>query len=195
MADTPDKTPGNIKDAQLVSLLLDAAAGDGTAFETLAKEYAPLLDAAVAVYAGKLPEQDLEELRQEALLAFFRAIHRFDPLYGNVSFGLYAKVCVRNGVTSAVRSMLASGSQSTLPMDACESEMLPDPQDEIIEKEKADELRRLIRSLLSDYENTVWWAYYSGVPVKTIASQLGKSVRSVENALSRIRRKLRAALS
>ena len=195
MANNPEKNAGNMTNARLVSLLLDASGGDSHAFELLAAEYAPLLDAAVAAYAGKLQEQDLEELRQEALLAFFRAIHRYDPLYGNVSFGLYAKVCVRNGVTSAVRSLLASGSRSTLPMEACEADILPDPQDEIIEKEKADELRAMIRSLLSDYENTVWWAFYSGVPVKTIAAQLGKSVRSVENALSRIRRKLRDALS
>jgi len=195
LSDTTDKSKENsTNDPRLVSLLLDASAGDGNAFETLAKDYAPLLESCVATYYGRLPDADIDELKQEALLAFLRAVRRYDPLYGDVSFGLYAKICVRNGVSSAVRSILSSDTQSTLPIDDFETDDIPSPQDEVIERENAEELRRMIRGLLSDYENTVWWSYYSGVPVRKIAEQLNKSPRSVENALIRIRRKLREAL-
>ena len=80
--------------ASHTGLLLLAKEGDGDAFARLAEEYKPMLDAAVASYKSDLCEQDVEELHQEALLAFHRAVQSYELLYGNVSFGLYAKICV-----------------------------------------------------------------------------------------------------
>jgi len=183
-------------DGRLLALLLNASSGDGKAFEQLAQEYRPMLDSAVNSYSVYVSSNDVDELEQEALMAFFRAVRRYDPLYENVSFGLYAKICVENGIKSALRQILSRNGRNVdlVSLDTLEDTELVGPDVEVIEREKAEELRQMIRSLLSDYENSVWWSYYSGVPIKTIAANVGKSVASVENALGRIRRKLKAAL-
>ena len=90
---TPEKEK-SLMSASHTGLLLLAKEGDGDAFARLAEEYKPMLDAAVASYKSDLCEQDVEELHQEALLAFHRAVQSYELLYGNVSFGLYAKICV-----------------------------------------------------------------------------------------------------
>ena len=64
----------------------------------------------------------------------------------------------------------------------------------VVAEEAYMELYRRIESVLSPYESHVWWLYLSGETTGTIATRLGKDERSVQNAIYRIRKKLRAAL-
>lgn len=183
---------------ELLRLLLLARDGDEDAFAGLVLAYRPMLDAAVTQYRSELLPQDFEELQQEALVAFHRAVGKYDFLYGNVSFGLYAKICVNKAIISALRTIWRSHRRSDfLPLDDDIAPGNPDADDPsagIIEQENAAELRRIIRENLSEYENTVWWKYYSGMSIAGIAQSVGKTPKSVGNALSRIRRKLRGLL-
>ena len=79
---------------ETLRLLLLAKEGDEASFACLAEKFKPLLEAAVAQYRAELLPQDIEELSQEALVAFHSAVKSYDPSYKNVSFGLYAKICV-----------------------------------------------------------------------------------------------------
>ncbi len=179
------------QDPELAGRLIAARGGDESAFAELIREYSPLLRSVVAAYGRGLPRADLEEIGQEALLAFYSAVKSYDPLYGSVTFGLYAKLCVRNRVINAVSSIRPA--PEPLPDDTDASS--PSPLSEYLAKESLDELRERIRSCLSDFENTVFWQFYAGVPVSTIAAGTGRSKRSIENALYRIRTKLRRELS
>lgn len=183
--------------ASQIGLLLLAKEGDGDAFARLAEDYKPMLDAAVAPHRERFSESDLEEISQEALLAFHRAVQSYEMLYGNISFGLYAKICVNNAIASALRHYKSHSSIVCVPIDEVEPSWLvtPDPVSEIIESESAAELRKIIRDNLSRYENSVWWMHYSGMSNDEIAETLNTSNKSVANALSRIRQKLRALLS
>ncbi len=183
--------------ASHIGLLLLAKEGDGEAFARLAQEYKPMLDAACAPHKDDLGAQDLEELRQEALLAFHRAVQSYELLYGNVSFGLYAKICVNKAIISALRQFKKSTNIVVVPLDEIEpSEFtVSDPASAVIERESAAELRAFIRENLSKYENSVWWMYYSGMSIDEIAESLSTEKKSVSNALARIRRKLRNLLS
>lgn len=179
-------------------LILLAKEGDEEAFSSLVSEYTPMLDAVISKYRTGLTEQDAEELRQEALVAFHRAIQSYEVLYGNVSFGLYAKICVCKAVISALRHIKKQAGVQWVSLDEIElSELgtLDDPASAVIERENAAALRRLIRDNLSKYENSVWWMYYSGMSLDDIAESLGTTKKSVGNALSRIRQKLRRLLS
>ena len=179
-------------------LLLLAKEGDESAFGELVREYTPLLDSAVNRYRGGLSEQDVEELRQEALVAFHRAVVSFEVLYGNVSFGLYAKICVSKAIISSLRQLRKSEGVEFVSLDEVELSELggsDDPVSAVIERENAAALRRFIRENLSKYENSVWWMYYSGMSIDDIAESLQTSKKSVGNALSRIRQKLRRLLS
>ena len=64
----------------------------------------------------------------------------------------------------------------------------------VVAEEAYMELYRRIEAVLSPYESHVWWLYLSGQTTGAIAASLGKDERSVQNAIYRIRKKLRAAL-
>ena len=184
---------------ELLRDIMLAKEGNENAFARLVSAYRPMLDAAVAQYRGELSPQDTEELEQEALVAFHRAVKRYDVLYGDVSFGLYAKIVVGKALISALRPIWKERSNSEiLPLEE-ETEGFDSgersPADIIIEEENEDELKERIRQALSRYENTVWWMYYSGMTPSAIAAKVGKSPKSVANALGRIRQKLRTLFS
>ena len=193
-----DKNYGNNSD-MILSLLIEARDGSEKAFEKLSVIYRPLLESAVASYSAKDGGRHRDELSQEALLACFRAVGTYDPLFREVGFGYYAKVCVENALRSELRRIARTDAGAPLPLsDTGEWQTCgfgADPAEEVIERENAEKLRALIRENLSDLENKVWWAYYSCMPARTIAEKLGKSQKSVENAVFRIRKKLRSILS
>ncbi|MBO5702401.1 MAG: sigma-70 family RNA polymerase sigma factor [Clostridia bacterium] len=187
----------SLMSASHTGLLLLAKEGDGDAFARLAEEYKPMLDSSVAPYRADLSDQDMEDLQQEALLAFHRAVQSYELLYGNVSFGLYAKICVGKAIVSALRQLKKNAGVVVISLDEIEpSEFISgDPADSVIERENAAELRSFIRENLSKYENSVWWMHYSGMSIDEIAESLGSTKKSVSNALARIKRKLRSLLS
>ena len=193
---TPEKEK-SLMSASHTGLLLLAKEGDGDAFARLAEEYKPMLDSVVASYKSDLCDQDVEELHQEALLAFHRAVQSYELLYGNVSFGLYAKICVGKAMISALRQFKKNAGVVVIPLEDLEpSEFVSGaPSDSVIEKENAAELRAFIRENLSKFENSVWWMHYSGMSIDEIAESLGSNKKSVSNALARIKRKLRTLLS
>ena len=174
--------------ASHTGLLLLAKEGDGDAFARLADEYKPMLDAAVASYRSDLCEQDIEELYQEALLAFHRAVQSYEPLYGNVSFGLYAKICVGKALVSALRQLKKNSGVVVIPLDEIEPSELTvnDPASAFIERESAAELRALIRENLSKYENSVWWMHYSGMSIDEIAIRMNENPEHIANIVERL---------
>ena len=187
----------SLMSASHTGLLLLAKEGDGDAFARLADEYKPMLDSSLAPYRADLSDQDMEDLQQEALLAFHRAVQSYELLYGNVSFGLYAKICVSKALVSALRQLKKYAGVVVIPLDEIEPSELTvsDPASSVIERESAAELRAFIRENLSKYENSVWWMHYSGMSIDEIAESLDSTKKSVSNALSRIKRKLRTLLS
>lgn len=184
---------------ETLRLVILAKEGDEASFAFLADKFKPLLDAAVAQYRAELLPQDVEELSQEALVAFHSAVKSYDPSYKNVSFGLYAKICVNKAIISALRAIWRRSRTDLIPiddtLDAFGDVGDVDPASELIERENAEELSRRISEHLSEYENRVWWLYFSGLSSAQIARVVGRSPKSVGNALCRIKQKLRALLS
>ncbi len=186
----------SLQDAEQLRLLWCARDGDEEAFSELMKTYAPMLGSAVHQYRGEINEQDIEELNQEALLAFHRAVQRYDPLRGDVKFGLYAKVCVNKAMISALRRITRNRQRiEYVPMVDDRGDGAPSPAESVIEREDERSLRRLINNNLSDLERRVWWLYYSGAGADEIARITGKPKKSIDNAIFRVRKKLRAILS
>lgn len=171
---------------------------DAGAFDELLERYEPMIEHQLSAVCSRSPQltaQDKEDLRQEAHVAFYRAIVRYDIEQHEVSFGLYAKICVENGLAGVLRKirpfMLA------LDMEELEMQSAPsgedDPTRRLREQEDYEALCRVISRLLSDYENDIWQRYIAGATAQEIADQLSGDVRSVHNAIYRIRHKLRGA--
>lgn len=183
--------------SDVCELVVAVRGGDGGAFERLMEMYEPMIGAALSRYVPR--GEDIDDARQEALAGFYRATLTFDVSQPEVAFGLYAKICVTNALISHAREIerRMRGTAQGLEYDdymRYYSDARSDPAESIVERESADELVRLIRENLSPYENQVWDMHTSGMSGDEIAERMSKPIKSIDNALYRIRRKLRALL-
>lgn len=187
----------NSKRESTLSLIERARCGDQIAFSELKDQYTPLLESSVTRHkSADMTVQDIEDMRQEALIVFCNAVYNYRSSEDAVEFGLYAKICVDNGLASFVRSYLRRVKNSALPLDGIGLSLADFPKDPLqafVDKENTAELVHSIKKTLSDYENRVWWLYVSGLSVSEIAKSLNiDDPKSVSNAIYRIRKKLRA---
>ena len=177
------------RDEYSAALLASVRRGDETAFAALLDRYAPLLQSLVSAFDE--PSIGSDELMQEARFAFYRAAVSYRE--GGVTFGLFAKICVRNHLVSRLRRSKREKTAFSfeqlcrdLPSDDAD-----DALDFLLSDESFRELCEQIARILSPYENRVFQLYARGLSVAEIASELGGTVKSVRNALDRSLAKLR----
>lgn len=183
-------------DKQINELIEKVIMGDSEAFSMLVEKYSPLLKKTLELYTTEaMTKEDVEDLGQEEIIAFYRAIINFDREQDNVEFGLYAKICITNSMISYKRA--ARKSKVSLVGDD-EMNSISDPEGEVSEffqrKESERELGEQIEKTLSNYENEVWSYYVNGYSSREIATKLNSNEKSIDNAIFRIRRKLKALL-
>ncbi len=138
-----------------------------------------------------------EDIRQEAVIAFLHALHSFDEQNG-AGFRSYASVCIKNHLASLLRSGNRIKSRAMLdyvPFDELDIASKSEPESDWIEKEAVFDMKKRITEILSDFEREVLRLYLKGFSYKTIGEKLGKSEKSVGNALSRVRKKLRSEIA
>lgn len=175
-----------------------AISGDREAEECLAARYSRLVRVCARPYF--LAGGDSEDLIQEGMIGLLSAIRGFRPGKEAV-FRTYAEVCVRNRVYSAVKAA-ARGKHSPLnrsvsldssPLEGGPYNVSPrpedDPEDVLIGREDRESRMRALRGKLSDLEKTVLDLYLDGQSCREIAQRTGKPMKSVDNAIQRIRRK------
>ena len=191
-----EQDTSHASEASLRELLLQAQEGSREAYLTLCTKYRPLLESSVARFgASEMTLQEKADMREEAERVFLGAITSFDTEQDAVDFGLYAKICLRNGLISEWRHIHAR--RRVTPVSLAEEEVSEgyDPGIDLVEDERFRQLCHTVRGHLSELENRVWWQYVTGVPVADIARDLDRDERSVHNAIYRIRRKLRERLT
>lgn len=188
----------SIKNQEKIYKLIDLVIkGDSDAFSELVEIYNPLLKKILNAYTiEEMSREDVEDLGQEELIAFYRAIISFDKEQSNVEFGLYAKICVTNSMISLRRAAAKKSKESLIGDEEMNS--ITDPDGEVSKffemRESERELGEQIEKTLSHYENEVWSYYVNGYSSKEIACKLNSSEKSIDNAIFRIRRKLKTLL-
>ena len=184
---------------KLNALINLVASGDSKAFSDLVEQYRPMLNRICNSYiTDDMSREDVEDLEQEELVAFYRAIINFDCEREGIEFGLYAKICVTNSMISYKRATSKKTSNISI-LDDGELEYISDPDSEvslIVEREESERmLGERIEKTLSEYENEVWSFYVNGYSSKEIAQKLKSNEKSIDNAIFRIRRKLKTLLN
>ena len=184
---------------EIKNLVLVAQKGDQNAFGRLLEVYDPLISATVSRFKiSGMSDADEEDLRQEAVLAFYSALVAYDPSFSGVEFGLYAKVCICNRLVSQMRILKRHLSHSIVSYDTEKLlEQLAsteDPAARIVEIESERSLLRLINGNLSPYEQRVFRMYVSGMSSAKMAEKLESTEKSINNAVYRIRKKLKEIL-
>lgn len=186
MAISANQIPSDAADEYLVKC---AVGGDDNALACIITRYTPLIKA--AVFKACNERCDSDDYTQEATLGLIKAIKNYREERG--SFAAFAKLCVENELFSYIRSL---NKKSVIPPDKIvelkDNIRGPqDPQDIYIIREEAAGIKQKIKSCLSELEFSVMRAYMMGESYEAIANELGITVKSVDNAVQRIRRKLK----
>ena len=190
------EAPESNKQDRIARLVLLAKNGNENAVSDLLNLYDSLIESLINRYSEGLSEEDRRDLRQEAAIAFCRALDRYHPEEG-VAFGHFAKICVENRLIDCRRKSANDPTGQAVPLeDSGPSLSLADddPARDLLERESYLALCERIRELLSDYENRIWMLVMAGRTPREIATIVGSDRKSVENAVARVRRKLRKAL-
>ena len=190
--------PEALTDEELCRLV---AEGNRQAEEILAARYIRLVRTCARPYF--LAGGDSEDLTQEGMQGLIKAVREFN---GNkdASFRTFAEICIRSRLYSALRS---AGREKHQVLNQSVSLDTPDfdsnsytsgtnhlaqrdPEDDLIDREHTAALLSGVRKQLSEFEAKILGYYLDGLSCREIALEVGKSAKSVDNAVQRIRRKV-----
>lgn len=171
-------------------LIKDVQSGNKDSFNEIIRRYEPLIASVVSKYLsdGLFGQSDRDDLTQEAAIALYNAVMSYDILQSEVSFGLYAKICLSNSLNSALR-------RRRRQLEADKVQLANDSECRFDEN-LSDEALLLDRvdNLLSDFEKSVFRLFIRGYSHRFIAETLGRTEKSVDNAIYRIRTKISSKL-
>lgn len=173
-----------------ISTVKDAQSGDEGAVCRLTASFSPVIRAisnSYFLYGG-----DSEDLYQIGLIAFFDAIKKFDSTKSS-DFTKFAKVCIHSKIIDAIKEANRkkhSPLNTAVGFDRVDAVGSVDPEKLFLIREQLIAVYSAIDVKLSDYEKRVLNLYIDGFSYKEIAKRIGKSPKSVDNAISRIRNKL-----
>ena len=170
-----------------VELVLSART-DAASLEELVRRYRPMIAKLASGFANLRTEDALFEGDN----ALVEAIMHFDPQRGT-RFATYAYVCVRNRLARASRAAQATEGLERVPETAS---ALPSPEDVLLQEEALAFRNAEAKRKLSRYEYAVWRMRIDGYSYAEIAVALSTdtqavTIKSVNNALVRVRNKLK----
>lgn len=182
------------------ALCLELQLGNAAAGDILAYRYRRLVRCCAHPYF--LAGGDSEDLLQEGMIGLIKAMREFRP-DREAGFQTFAEVCIRSRLCSVIRASRAgkhSPLNESVPLNAFLLDAQPqysqlDPEDLLIDREKAAALLDQVRSQLSELEIRVLDLYLDGCSCGEIAATVGKPYKSVDNAVQRIRRKIGRQIS
>jgi RNA polymerase sporulation-specific sigma factor len=195
---------GALTDEELVPL---AKNGDETASDELYHRYKNIVRGKARPYF--LVGADRDDLIQEGMIGFFKAMRDYDG-GKNDSFRPFAEICITRQILTAIKQATRMKHR---PLNRYESLFKPafdeesdktladvigtaaDPEELYLKQEFNAALMSAVDRSLTEYERGVLDRFLDGRSYSEIADSLGHSVKSVDNALQRIRKKLEKALA
>ena len=186
-------------------LVVRAQGGDSQAQTVLLERYRRLVRAKGRGFF--LVGGDAEDVQQEALIGLYKAIrdYQVDRL---ASFRAFAELCITRQIITAIKTATRQKHQplnryvsitTTRPddeggersvEDLVDDRTVNDPAELVVSNERVDSMRTAMAGMLSGLEVEVLQLYVDGKSYQEISEMLGRHVKSVDNALQRIKRKL-----
>lgn len=195
----------NMTDEDLIELI---QSDDQYALEHLINRYKNLVNMKVSKYY--IIGAEREDIEQEGLIGLFKAIKSYQSEKQN-SFKTFANVCIERQLITAIKSSnrqkhMPLNSYLSLNMNAYDNEdsgnnsnsellqilnanSIEDPLETITQKEYYQIIENTIDKTLSDFEKKVLNQYIQGASYVQIAEKLDTPVKSIDNAIQRIRKK------
>jgi RNA polymerase sporulation-specific sigma factor len=187
-----------------------ARSGDDRAIETLLQRYRHYARAKARTYF--LAGADKEDIVQEGMIGLFKGIRDFRS-DKKAAFRAFAELCISRQIITAIKTAsrhkhfpLNSYVSLNKPIHAGDEQErsigetlmqrgVSDPAELVISAEEVAHIRESMGLLLSDLETEVLQLYMDGKSYQEIADMLGRHVKSIDNALQRIKRKLEQHLA
>lgn len=190
----------NKKDNELISMIKD---GDQKALNFLIQKYKEIVNMKVGKYF--IVGAEREDIIQEGMIGLFKAIKNFKPEMQN-SFKTFANLCIERQLITAIKtsnrqkhmplnsylSLNATAyeeDENTSIMEILNTDSAEDPLETITKKEYYEIVENTIDKSLSDFEKQVLNKYIQGQTYISIAEELNTPVKSIDNAIQRIRKK------
>ena len=203
--DLSTDTYDNMDDEKIIE---DARNGEPEALEYLIKKYKNFVRAKARSYF--LIGADKEDIIQEGMIGLYKAIRDYnqDKL---TSFRAFAELCITRQIITAIKTatrqkhiplnsyvslnkpIYDEESDRTL-LDVLTGAKITDPEELIISREELKSIENKIGEILSDLEWEVLMSYLQGKSYQEIAVDLDRQVKSIDNALQRVKRKLEKLL-
>src|SRR5688500_11710443 len=179
--------------------------GDNDSLDVLLTRYRRFTRAKARGYF--LIAADSDDIEQEGMIGLFKAVRDFRP-DRQASFRAFAELCITRQIITAIKTatrqkhqplnsyLSLSGTRpgeengSGTVEEVLEAKGLIDPIEFIISMEDLRSMRRMMSEMLSKLEVEVLRLYVEGKSYQEIAEVLGRHVKSIDNALQRIKRKL-----
>jgi RNA polymerase sporulation-specific sigma factor len=180
-------------------------AGDERALQTLIERYRRFARAKGRGYF--LVGGDADDIEQEALIGLYKAVRDYKT-EAQASFRAFAELCITRQIITAIKTATRQKHQplnqylsisgvrgSDEPGERSVEELLhshhdSDPADRVVSGERMDAMRTSMAEMLSGLEVDVLRLYVEGKSYQEIGEELGRHVKSIDNALQRIKRKL-----
>ena len=184
--------------------------GDNDSLDVLLQRYRRFTRAKARGYF--LIGADSDDIEQEGMIGLFKAVRDFRP-DRQASFRAFAELCITRQIITAIKTatrqkhqplnsyLSLSGTRpgeengSGTVEEVLEAKGLIDPIEFIISMEDLRSMRRMMSEMLSKLEVEVLRLYVEGKSYQEIAEVLGRHVKSIDNALQRIKRKLDVPLA
>lgn len=143
---------------------------------------------------------DSEDLIQEGMTGLLSAIRNYDPARG-ATFKTFAEICIKSRILTAIKSAARDKHaplNDYVSLESLFSEkskakaayFLREMEEQVLAKESADQLSNDFINYLSEFEAEILGLYLKGLSLSEMAIEVNKSVKSVDNAVQRIRKKL-----
>ena len=184
-------------------LLEQIQQGDNDALENLINKYKDLVNMKVGKYF--IVGAEKEDIYQEGMIGLYKAIKSFDSEKQN-SFKTFANLCIERQLITAIKTSNRQKHQplnsylslniaaydddnDTSLIEVFNSNTVEDPLETITKKEYYKAVEDKIEEHLSDFEKQVLHRYARGESYVSIAEKLDSPVKSIDNAIQRIRKK------
>lgn len=200
--DEAEQLFGTLTDEEVILHIKDKE--DDAAMYYLISKYRNFVRAKARSYF--LIGADREDIIQEGMIGFYKAIRDFRP-DKQVSFRAFAELCVTRQIITAIKTatrqkhiplnsyislnkpIYDEESDRTL-LDILSGIKVADPEELVISREEFIDIEEKLSEILSDLEWKVLMYYLDGKSYQEIAEDLGRHIKSIDNALQRVKRKL-----
>lgn len=170
-----------------------ARSGDDFACEYLLDKYKSVVRSVSRTFY--LVGAEGEDIVQEGMIGLYKAVCTYSS-DRNVPFESYAKLCIRSQILTAIKNASRKKHgplNDYVPMDDSNlnRQFVSDPEEQFITDESYDTLQGALNESLSKFEVSVLSLYIAGNTYREISELLSKDIKAIDNALQRIKAKLK----